>query len=402
MAGIELRPERHVGGFHIDHARLRADRLARARAALREHELPAALLFDPFNVRYTTSAGIATVYGLHSAFRWALIPVESEPILWEYPDAPHLFEAGYTGEMRPAPSWAFFGSGTAAAGHARAFAAELLDVLQERGLAGESIGIDRLDATGYMALLETGLRIEDAQPALEQARAVKTVDELEGFRRGAKACDTAIDVLRAAIRPGASELEIWNAFMSEALSQGAEYAESRYLVAGARTNPWMREASDHVVADGDLVAFDTDLVAEDGFLIDVSRTYLCGDTAPTAEQRALYGAAHDFLVTSIPEFRPGRSFRELGETLGPRLPSDFQELRYPFIAHGCGYADEYPAIKFADHHDGCVERNMVISIEAYVGVRGGSCGVKLEQQIIVHDDGPELLSSAPFDDRLLG
>jgi Xaa-Pro dipeptidase len=401
MVGIELRPERHVEDFHIDHDRLRADRLARARAKLREHGLPAALLFDPFNVRYTTSAGIATVYGLHAAFRWALIPVESEPILWEYPDAPHLFERGYSGEMRPAPSWSFFGSGADASGHASAFAAELLGVLNERGLAREPIGIDRLDTTGYMALLDAGLRIKDAQPALEQARAVKTADELEGFRRGAKACDVAIDALRAAIRPGTSELEIWNTFMSEALSQGAEYAESRYLVAGPRTNPWMREASTHVVADGDLVAFDTDLVAEDGFLVDVSRTYLCGDAAPTAEQCALYGAARDFLATSIPEFRPGRSFRELGEALGPRLPDRFQDLRYPFIAHGCGYADEYPAIKFSDHHDGYLERDMVISVEAYVGVPGGSCGVKLEQQMIIHDDGQELLSSAPFDDRLL-
>lgn len=387
--------------FQIDHERMHRDRLAKARAKLREHQLPAALLFDPFNVRYTTAAGIATVYGLHAGFRWALIPVESEPILWEYPDAPHLFDGRYPGEMRPAPSWSFFGSGAETAADAGAFAAELLDVLNERGLGREPIGLDRLDTAGYLALLGAGLQIRDAQPALEQARSTKTPDELQGFRRGVSACDVAIDALRAAIEPGATELEIWNTFMSVALDQGAEYAESRYLTAGTRTNPWMREASAHTVADGDLVAFDTDLVMEDGFLSDVSRTYLCGDAPPTDEQRYLYQAAHEFLLTSIPEFRPGRTFRELGETLGPRLPSSLQDLRYPFIAHGCGYADEYPAVKFTDHHDGCIEADMVISVEAYAGIPGGSCGVKLEQQIIVHDSGQELLSSAPFDDRLL-
>ena len=385
----------------IDHTRLRRDRLARARAKLREYGLPAALLFDPFNVRYTTSTGIATVYNLHAPFRWALVPVESEPILWEYADAPHLFDGRYPGEIRPAPSWTYFGSGASSATDAKAFAAEILDALQERGLAGEPVGLDRLDTVGFLALLAAGIDIHDAQPPLEQARAVKTIDELNGFRRGARDCDAAIDALRAAIAPGATELEIWNAFMSAALDQRAEYAESRYLTAGPRTNPWMREASEDSAAGGDLVAFDTDLVTRDGFLIDVSRTYLCGEDVPTDEQRRLYQTAHEFLVTCIPEFRPGRSFRELGEALGRRLPSAFHELRYPFIAHGCGYADEYPAVKFSGHHDGAIERDMVVSVEAYVGLPGGSCGVKLEEQIIIHDNDQELLSRAPFDERLL-
>jgi hypothetical protein len=104
---------------------------------------------------------------------------------------------------------------------------------------------------------------------------------------------------------------------------------------------------------------------------------------------------------TIPEFRPGASFEELGRKLGPRLPAEFHALRYPFIAHGTGMVDEYPCVKLDDHHEGELEVGMVMSVEAYVGAVGGSQGVKLEEQIVIGDDGPEIISESPYDERLL-
>jgi hypothetical protein len=94
--------------------------------------------------------------------------------------------------------------------------------------------------------------------------------------------------------------------------------------------------------------------------------------------------------------------RGVGGKLGQRLPDEFQALRYPFIAHGTGMVDEYPCVKFDDHHEGELEVGMVMSVEAYVGAVGGSQGVKLEEQIIIGADGPEMISEAPYDERLLG
>ena len=39
---------------------------------------------------------------------------------------------------------------------------------------------------------------------------------------------------------------------------------------------------------------------------------------------------------------------------------------------------------------------MVICVEAYVGRRDGREGVKLEEQVLITDDGPEVLSSYPL------
>ena len=272
MSQIELGPM--ATAVHIDEARMHRERLARARAALRRHGLAAALLFDPINVRYVGVPGAFAVFNLHVTFRWALVPVESEPVLWEYPEVLHVTAGRWSGDVRPAIAWTFFGSGLNTTTDARRFATEIAAVLNERGLLSEQIGVDRLETVGYLALAQAGVRVVDAQPALEQARAVKTLDELAVLRANARACDAAIAQLRAGLRPGVTENELWGTFIGAALKSGAEWCETRLLSSGPRTNPWMQEATNRVVNDGELVGFDTDLVGERGYLTDISRIYL--------------------------------------------------------------------------------------------------------------------------------
>ena len=406
---VPLVARAHTGGVtvveavepEVDEDRLHRDRLARTRQKLREHQLAAALLFDPLNVRYAVTPGPFAVFNMHVTFRWALVPVESDVVLWEYPQSLATTRARWSGDLREARGWTFFGSGRHSHTHAATFAVELAEVLRSRGLAGEPVGVDRLETAGHLALTKAGVRIADAQPALEEARAVKTPDELVAIRANAAATDRSIAHMRELLAPGVTENRLWGTLVGSALQEGAEWCETRLLTSGPRTNPWMQEATDRVVADGDLVAFDTDLVGTRGYLTDVSRTYHCGDRRPTDEQRRLYQASYAFLQECLPELRPGASFDELGRCLGPRLPRRYHELRYPFIAHGTGLVDEYPCIHYDEHHPGELQAGMVISVESYVGVPGGHEGVKLEEQVIIGEHGPETLSRAPFDEQLL-
>ncbi len=251
------------------------------------------------------------------------------------------------------------------------------------------------------ALVTAGIRVADAQLPLEVARSIKNAAEIDALRESARVCDAAIDRLRETLEPGVTENGLWGAFIGRAIELGAEYAEARLLASGPRTNPWFQEASARVIEPGDVVAFDTDLIGPRGYATNVSRTYLCGDGRPSDEQRRLYAAAYAFVHEALPLFRPGASFEELGSALAKRFPEKFHARRYPFIAHGVGLADEYPAVLFDRHHPGVIEANMVLSIEAYVGAEGGHEGVKLEEQILVTADGFESFSQAPHEERLL-
>lgn len=48
-----------------------------------------------------------------------------------------------------------------------------------------------------------------------------------------------------------------------------------------------------------------------------------------------------------------------------------------------------------------IEENMTLCVESYIGVNSGAEGVKLEQQVLVTANGPQVLSTFPFEDLLL-
>lgn len=74
--------------------------------------------------------------------------------------------------------------------------------------------------------------------------------------------------------------------------------------------------------------------------------------------------------------------------------------------HGVGLCDEYPRIAWPhDWHqngyDGEIAANSVICVESYVGFVGQREGVKLEEQVLVREDGIEILTRFPFEETLL-
>lgn len=375
--------------------------LDRTRAALRRHDLAAALLTDPVNIRYVTGSSVMPVWTLHALDRYLLVPTDGDPILWEFASVPVDGTSPCPGlETRTATNWSVFGSAERAGERAALFAAEVAGVLRDRGLAGDRIGVDRMDAYGFLALQDAGVSVAPAQLALEQARAVKGPEELELIRRSVGVCDAAVAHLRDVLRPGMTENEAWAAFTGHAFAAGGEYVECRLLTSGPRTNPWFREASDRRIEPGDIVSFDTDLIGPAGYLADLSRAYLVGSTTPSSPQRRLYADAEAFLAEIVAELRPGAAFDELGERLARAFPAQYHAQRYPFVAHGSGLTDEYPAIRFEGHHAGEIEAGMVLSVEAYVGVEGDDEGLKLEEQVLVTPDGVEVLSRAPHDELL--
>ena len=377
--------------------------LARIRASLRRHDIAAALLFDPVNVRYASGTSTMPVWTMHSIDRYLLVPAEGEPVLWEYASAPPELVSPYPRlETRTATSWAVFGAGEQAGSRAALFATDVAAVLRDRGISGDRIGVDRLDAYGFLALQAAGVHLVPAQLAVEHARAVKGSQEIELIRRSLRVCDAAVAGLLESLRPGMTENEAWGELLGRAFALGAEFGECRLLSSGPRTNPWFREASDRPMERGDLLAFDTDLIGPAGYLADLSRTYLVGSTKPSARQRRLYADAQTFLADIIAELKPGAAFDEVGERLSRRLPAAYHAERYPFIAHGSGLGDEYPVIAFQDHHAGEIEDGMVFSVEAYVGVEGDDEGLKLEEQVLVTSAGVEILSHAPHDEYLAG
>jgi Xaa-Pro aminopeptidase len=160
-----------------------------------------------------------------------------------------------------------------------------------------------------------------------------------------------------------------------------------------------------VIQAGEMISLDSDLVGPHGYSADISRSWLCDSEKPTDNQKQLYQLAHEQVQRNSELFKAGVSYREITDKAW-QLPEQFQAHQIPAVAHGIGLCNEYPLImnpKWFEQsgHDGECQVGMVYCIESYVGGAISNEGVKLEQQILVTEDGYELLSDMEFDSDLL-
>ncbi len=167
----------------------------------------------------------------------------------------------------------------------------------------------------------------------------------------------------------------------------------------------MQEAGPRRIEDGDLLAFDTDLIGPYGMCSDISRTWFCGDGRPTDRQRYLHQVGYEHIRANIELLAPGVSFTEITEK-GHHLPDEFIDQRYGVMMHGVGLCDEFPAIYYPQDFiegafDYVLEPGMTLCAEVYVGAVGERDGVKLEEQVLVTETGIEQISAYPLCDALL-
>ncbi len=379
---------------------MRRYRLERIRAELKRRNHVAVLLYDPINIRYATDSTNMQLWVAHNPTRHCLVFAEGPVILFDYFACEHLSDhSGIVDEVRPAISWMYMYGGELTDLKVRRWAAGIADLVREHGGGKARIAADHLDPEGVAALGRLDVTVGNGEAVMESARLIKSPDEILAMRRAIVACETAMGGMQAALKPGVSENELWAELHRGNIVRGGEWIETRLLSSGPRTNPWFQECSSRVIESGDLVAFDTDLIGPYGFCADLSRTWLCGNGAPTDEQGDLFAIARDQIRHNIALVRAGVGFRDLVER-SRAPPPDCFATRYGVLYHGVGLADEYPTLPHVadwtdDTPEGELEAGMVICVESYIGRLGGGEGVKIEEQVLVTQTGCEVLSSYP-------
>jgi len=390
----------------IDTVKLRRERLVRLRDWMKRTEYGAVLLFDPYNQRYATGSRNMFGYFLRNSTRYFFVPADGPIILFEYPQSYHVSTKLETiDEARPSKLvWSSVsGRDDETAGP---FAAEIADLMRSHAGGSRKIGMDRCSHIQALALDKCGLQVHDCQGEILAVRAIKTPEEIKCLQASMTGAEAAVAAVRDGIRPGVSENELFAIMYYEVIRQGGEFIETRLLTSGQRTNPWFNEASGRRVRPGELVALDTDTIGCFGYYSDFSRTFRCGPGKPSAYQKMLYRMSFDQVKHNIDIIAPGLSFREIAERAW-RIPERFVDQRYTSVMHGVGMHGETPFIAHAMDfeiygREGVLEPGMVVSIESYIGEKGGGEGVKLEEEVLVSNAGPVLISRFPYEEELLG
>ncbi len=383
----------------IDQDRLRAYRLGRIKQGLKRQDAALCLLTNPISMRYAVDYTSYMQFQSHIPTSYAVVPQDGPVIMYNAYGVP-----GGADEVRQGRALAHFDGGDELADQARLLADDIVNYLNEIGTDNRRVALEYVNPSLTQALLQRGIEVSDGVMISEDARVIKSEDEMACIRWAVAVAELGISKMKEALRPGVTELQLWGLLNYTNLANAGAWHDGRMLASGERINPWLQEASDRVIQSGDMVGFDTDMIGPNGYFADVSRTFHCGPAKPTKRQKQLYRTAVEEIEHNLKLIKPGISFTELQRRAWP-IPEEFQQNAYPCIVHGVGMCDEYPKIdpihRRVNVYDGTVEAGMVLCIESYIGAVGERDGVKLEQQVLVTDEGYELLSHYPFEEALL-
>jgi Xaa-Pro aminopeptidase len=390
----------------IDFARLRMERLGRARASLRDSDLGALLLFDQNNIRYVTSTHIGE-WARDKSARCVLLPREGDPVLWDFGSAAkhHRLYAPWL----PESSWqagvtSMRGAMPEETGVPDALAARIHRELADRGLADEPLGLDLTDMETLYSLHRQGIETANAQPVMMRARAIKTQDEIALLEHAARMVDAVYEEIYRTLRPGMREHEVVAQAQHTLFDLGSEQVEAINAVSGDRCNPHPHVFSDRLLAPGDQAVFDV-IHSFMGYRTCYYRTFNVGGV--TQSQIDAYRQCREWLDNAIELVRPGATTDQIAGVwpTGPELGFPDEQSCFGLqFGHGLGVGlYEAPMISRVHSldHPIAIEEGMVFALETYCPATDGESAARIEEEVIVTATGCRVITKFPADELLV-
>ena len=399
------------GPFHVsyearvDLAALRRKRIEKAQAERDKAELDALLVWKDENVRYLTDLRPQLIAGKTTALNGALLIPGKSPILF--------CSGGERDRVDRTMPW-IEEVHTIPIIEERAliegFVKDILGpVLRSHGLTKARLGVDEANTIVMQTLAAhfPNVVVEDGDTPMQQARMIKLPEEIVLLEEATALADAVTATAIETVAEGVRECEVAAEAMRTLFRLGGEYAHvmTPFVASGEHMAPPHRICSDKLIRHGDIVFIDIG-ANWNGYFGDVARAVICGK--PSQKQKEIYTAVYEGLQAGIAEMRPGRTNKDAADAIIKTadkygLGGRFLSL---FIGHGVGIgANEPPYI--GETLPGApvyeFQPGMVFAVEPLIwieGIRGGG-GVRLEEQVLVTEAGPHVMSRAPFDEKLM-
>jgi Xaa-Pro dipeptidase len=410
----ELSP-RHLFGLdgvdfqeRVNFARLREYRLGRLRAAMAKHGFAALLLNLGDTIRYAT--GIWDyAWKSNTSTQYALVFHDRPPTLFEAvgPDtqAVQLYCPWMRDRVAPAIAFRHAGAGFEAA--CRRYWDQVAGACREIGVdvRREPLGVDALDMASYDLGKAAGLRLAPAAAAINEARRIKSPDELELLKLAAAIGDMAYwKAKQEFAKPGVREREVLGKVVNFLYQCGAQHCWGTNVASGGNTNPYIRAFTDKLIRQGDMIVLDLNSNGIYGYAQDTCRCWVVA--APmTRRQREVYRLCYERLQAALAVVRAGASSAEMAGAFSPYYDDTYRTCSMVQFGHAIGQtlSEGFSITRgFSLDHPQILEENMYLAVETWAGDPGSDFSVRLEDNVIVTKTGCIVTSLFPFEEEAIG
>lgn len=223
-------------------------------------------------------------------------------------------------------------------------------------------------------------------------RVVKTPQEIDHLREAARITDVAYAAAMATVRAGVSEVEIALELERVMRQEGADGSGFDIIVAsGERGAMPHGVASSKKIVEGELVTMDFG-AAYRGYHADMTRTVAVGEVG--AEERRMFDAVLEAQKAALAAVGPGKRGSDVDHVARSILEGHgLGEAFGHSLGHGTGLAiHEDP--RLSQRSNDVLQPGMIVTIEPGVYVPGFT-GLRIEDLVVVTEDGHEILSRSP-------
>jgi Xaa-Pro aminopeptidase len=387
----------------VDYRRLHRYRLSRVQQALAHSDLGALLVFDVNNIRYITSTKIGE-WERDKLSRWALLTRTGEPILWDFGSAA-VHHKLYTPWLKPENCKAGLiglrGTVNPAFGLMKRHAEEIASLIREAGVGDMPVGVDIVEPPMMFELQKAGLKIEDGQQVMLEAREIKSADEIALLNRAAAMVDGAYHLIHEHLKPGVRENDIVGMVNKFLYENGSDDVEAINAISGERCNPHPHNFTDRMLRPGDQAFFDI-LQAFMGYRTCYYRTFNVGRA--TSVQHDAYKKAREWLDNAIALIKPGVTTDKVCSVWPKAQEFGFPDEMAAFglqFGHGLGLAlHERPIISrvISTTHPTEIKEGMVFALETYCPATDGYSAARIEEEVVVTDKGCRVITLFPAEE----
>jgi Xaa-Pro aminopeptidase len=271
-------------------------------------------------------------------------------------------------------------------------------------LLNEPLGVDVIELPVLFALQKEGINVVDGQQLMQQARVIKTQDEITLLSSACMMVDAAYEELYRAMRPGVRENDLV-ALASKVLYElGSEHVEGINAISGERCSPHPHVFSDRVLRPGDPAYFDI-LQSYMGYRTCYYRTFVVG-SASTAQIDA-YKRCRYYLDAAIDMIKPGMTTTDVVKLWPKAEEFGFPNEEAAFAlqyGHGVGLSIwEKPVFSrlVSLEHPEVIKEGMVFALETFWPATDGWSAARIEEQLVVTKDGCEVITRFPAEELMV-
>ncbi len=244
----------------------------------------------------------------------------------------------------------------------------------------------------YNEALMEGIQLIPDQDLLSSLRIIKSPEEVNHIREASALSDKGFLHILDYIRPGISELDLaleLEFFLRKNGSEGLAFS----IIAASGKNGSLphAEPSDKKLEKGEFITFDFGSKIG-GYCSDMTRTVSLGE--PDDQLREIYEVTLQAQLNALKVMGPGKT----GVEVDKQARDYIQSKGYgEFFGHGLGHGvglDVHEAPTLSVRGDKILEPGMVVSCEPGIYLPGKG-GVRIEDLVVIKDEGFENLVSSP-------